>query len=883
MFAAWSASFPGYENGTLTLSAVEPGGLRAAADAYVSDYREVTKLVLTDESALNAADEDFIRNELTALTELDLSGHRKEFSVLFQDCTSLTAVKLPALPMLPDAMFSGCTRLSAILFTGNDAPLIGDRLLDGVNATAYVPDPAAGGYEQAWFTEHFSKVRAIREPDFSVQPESQSAAVGQDIVFSVSAIGAPAPALQWQRSVDGGATWEDIAGQTKDALRLRAVSNAIHENQFRCVAEGMAGIAVSDTATLTVGAITDAQTPEISGQPKGAEVEQYGSVTLSVVAEVSDGGTLSYQWYSDAPIDGATAASYSPPTADLGTVYYYVMITNTNDGVIGANSATVTSDAAKVTVSAPALVDAQTPEIGGQPNGGTVTVNESFTLTVMAEVTDGGTLTYQWYSNGSESNSGGTLLSGATAASYAPSTANIGTVYYYVTITNTNDSASGAKTATIASKAAKLIVNPAALIDAQTPKITGHPNGGTVHLNAGITLSVAAEVTDGGTLTYQWYSNSKDGNSGGTAISGATKASYTPSTAREGTSYYYIIVTNTNNNATGHKTASIASNTAKVTVNALVNAETPEIIVQPKGGKVELGDELTLSVTADVDDKGTLSYQWYESETDSNTKGRKIGGATKAKYDPPTNAAGLTYYYVEVTNTNGNVSGEKSATVASKAVAVEVYTTPGAPRNLAVVLGAYAVTIRWEPPEDDGGSEILGYQVSMGDAWVEPGGEGEHTFTELSSGTEYTFRMRAVNAAGHGEESALTATTLAEAAHVTGVNLDPMHLRLFVGESAALTVIVSSTGGTDVSVTWASGDVTVATVDMSGVVTAQAAGVTVISVTTNDGDYSESCVVTVETPEKPAGNGSLFVWIGAGAIALPGLAVGIYSWRKNRK
>jgi len=54
------------------------------------------------------------------------------------------------------------------------------------------------------------------------------------------------------------------------------------------------------------------------------------------------------------------------------------------------------------------------------------------TLTVAATATEGATLTYQWYTNTSASNSGGTKIDGATSASYAlPTTLAAGTHYYY--------------------------------------------------------------------------------------------------------------------------------------------------------------------------------------------------------------------------------------------------------------------------------------------------------------------------------------------------------------------------------------------------------------------------------------------------------------------
>jgi uncharacterized repeat protein (TIGR02543 family) len=206
----------------------------------------------------------------------------------------------------------------------------------------------------------------------------------------------------------------------------------------------------------------NAQTPAISVQPQTATHVRDGTATpLSVTAAVSDGGTLSYQWHSSAnsggpwtAISDATTASYTPPTATLGTVYYYVQVTNANNAVNGVKTAVTDSEEAAITV---VPVNAQEPVISVQPQNGTYTLGGTATpLSVTAEVSDGGTLSYQWHSS---ANSGGpwTAISDATAASYTPSTAAAGTVYYYVMVTNTNNAAESEKTAAIQSGEAKII------------------------------------------------------------------------------------------------------------------------------------------------------------------------------------------------------------------------------------------------------------------------------------------------------------------------------------------------------------------------------------------------------------------------------------------
>ena len=80
---------------------------------------------------------------------------------------------------------------------------------------------------------------------------------------------------------------------------------------------------------------------------------------------------------------------------------------------------------------------------------------------------------------------------------------------------------------------------------------------------------------------------------------------------------------------------------------------------------------------------------------------------------------------------------------------------------------------------------------------------------------------------------------------VTGVTLDKATLTLTVPETATLIATVSPETATDKSVTWASDNEAVATV-ADGVVTAVAEGTATITVTTVDGNFTATCVVTVQ-------------------------------------
>ena len=75
------------------------------------------------------------------------------------------------------------------------------------------------------------------------------------------------------------------------------------------------------------------------------------------------------------------------------------------------------------------------------------------------------------------------------------------------------------------------------------------------------------------------------------------------------------------------------------------------------------GDEKTLTVTASVDDGGSLSYQWYKGTTNNTDKASAISGETSASYKitAPSEEVEKTYYWCKVTNKkNGKTADEWS-------------------------------------------------------------------------------------------------------------------------------------------------------------------------------------------------------------------------------
>ena len=80
---------------------------------------------------------------------------------------------------------------------------------------------------------------------------------------------------------------------------------------------------------------------------------------------------------------------------------------------------------------------------------------------------------------------------------------------------------------------------------------------------------------------------------------------------------------------------------------------------------------------------------------------------------------------------------------------------------------------------------------------------------------------------------------------VTGVSLAFSSLELKLGDSSTLKVNIQPANASNKSVTWHSSDPTVVTVDAQGKLTAIKRGSATITVTTNDGEYTDTCLVVV--------------------------------------
>ncbi|MDO5609087.1 MAG: Ig-like domain-containing protein, partial [Capnocytophaga sp.] len=133
------------------------------------------------------------------------------------------------------------------------------------------------------------------------------------------------------------------------------------------------------------------------------------------------------------------------------------------------------------------------------------------------------------------------------------------------------------------------------------------------------TATTLAVTASGENLIYQWYQNTTNSNSGGTAILNETTHSFVPPTTHSGSAYYYVVVSGD----CGTETSTVA----EITV-----SETTAITAQPAGASYCQNETATtLAVTASGEN---LIYQWYQNTTNSNSGGTQIVGETTHSFVP---------------------------------------------------------------------------------------------------------------------------------------------------------------------------------------------------------------------------------------------------------
>ena len=402
-------------------------------------------------------------------------------------------------------------------------------------------------------------------------------------------------------------------------------------------------------------------------------------------------------------VSGSTGASVSVPFTSVGTFTgntYTAQLSNAA-GSFGTpvNIGTLVSDlnSGTITTTIPAGTAAGTgyrirvisnnPVVTGPDNTVNLTVNNAAVITAQPSATiqnvcqnaaatalsvtaTGTTLSYQWYSNTTNSNSGGTAV-GTNSASYAPVTTTAGTLYYYCVVT----AVCGASATSNVSGAVNVTAIPVA--PSGTINVSANPSCGAA------TLSYSAPSAN-----IYWQTSAT-----GTLTTSPTTTNYTSSATAN---TYTIYVRELSGTSCWSPATSVT-----FTVVAPVN-----ITAQPTNKTITEGSNTTFTVTA----TGTsLTYQWQV-----DTGGGFVNLTNVAPYSTVTTSI-LTITAAPITM-NGYlyrciVSGAAPCgNVISNSGSLSVTLTP--PNNPTAILPCYGNTtlgLSWVA--SSGGSTPDGYMV----------------------------------------------------------------------------------------------------------------------------------------------------------------------------
>jgi len=478
----------------------------------------------------------------------------------FADGTAIPGAIDDVLTVSPASLADDGTRYSAEISDGNGGTLTSDSATLTVQATP-------PGLE------------------ITTQPADLTVADGDDAVFFVIASGSGTLAYQWLSSTTdtaggnantvtvGPAT--EIPGATSDVLTISPGTLADDGTRYFVeISDGNGATLVSDSATLSVEAAPPGL--EITTQPADLTVTDGDDAIFFVIA--SGNGALDYQWFADGTaVSGATddVLTISPGTlADSGTVYRV--------DVIDGNGATLASDSATLTVEAAAI----TVSITTQPMDTTVIEGEDAGFSVAA--TGSGTLDYQWFANGA-------AIVGATTDTLLLSTVSSGQDGDVYRVEITDDSG------TIGSNDAILTVDgvpgPVDIVSIGQGTVDRDGNAGPrrVRLDFG---SLAATLH---TVSVSWDGDAdirfRVFESNGSAISPVMKGSSPSVWSGElaANEQYYIGL---------WSRSGVANYSATVEANVSLS-----LARQPSDLTVTEGEDATFTVEASG--SGTLVYQWF--------------------------------------------------------------------------------------------------------------------------------------------------------------------------------------------------------------------------------------------------------------------------------
>jgi fibronectin type 3 domain-containing protein len=242
------------------------------------------------------------------------------------------------------------------------------------------------------------------------------------------------------------------------------------------------------------------------------------------------------------------------------------------------------------------------------------------------------------------------------------------------------------------------------------------------------------------------YSVKRSTTTGGpyTQLATSTSPSYTDSTARNGTTYFYVV--------SALNSAGESANSAQTSVTPDPTITTPNV---PTGLTAAAGNA-QVALTWSASTTGATSYH-VKRATKSGGPYTQIAAPTSASYTDASLTNGTTYYYV-VSALDSAGESPNSAQVSATPVASA--TVPAAPTGLSGSAGSAQVSLTWAAT-----TGATSYHVKRA---TQNGGpytqiaaptSASYIDTSLTNGTTYYYVVSALNSNGESTNSAQVAAT----------------------------------------------------------------------------------------------------------------------------
>ena len=384
--------------------------------------------------------------------------------------------------------------------------------------------------------------------------------------------------------------------------------------------------------TPTIHTITVVPDPEVQITSAAPTPICIGGTISDIQVSTTGGtGTVSYDWYTSDALgtlisihpNSTNAASFNPGVFVADGLFYFVAVANFDgSGCDQAESLVITVDVkADATLTAPLA---------------TQTLCETTIPTDLEVTATGGTgsFSYQWFSNTTNTATGGVLISGANDSVYTPDTTTAGTVYYYCVVTT---DASGCETI---SSVSEVIVNEGPSIDTQPLAAQ------TVCLDGPTTALEVTFIEGVGTPTYQWYSGlTCDTTDLSNPILGATSNTFIPPSTAVASTNYFVILTFGDGGC-----GPITSECALVTV-----VPDPEVqITSAAPTPICIGGTISDIQVSTTGGTGTVSYDWYTSDALGTLISIHPNSTNAASFNPGVFVADGLFYFVAVANFDGS-------------------------------------------------------------------------------------------------------------------------------------------------------------------------------------------------------------------------------------